>query len=131
MLRYEFHHVHVVSRDQQKTAEFFEKMFGAKTLCTLTIKEGKNVVDIDLHGTQIKLMAEGPELPTSDPGFRGTLEHICLRTDNIEAAAEELRASGARQLREIVPAEPHHKHDVVYFLIPGDVTVELNDAKVR
>ena len=132
MSKYQLHHIHVATSDQKKTAEFCEKLFRAKKLWKRNLsKNPHHTYDIDLNGTQIDLVASGPELPTHDPGFRGALEHICLRTDDIQAAAEELRANGARAVREILPGsnslEPAHK--VVYFLIPGDVTIELNDTK--
>jgi catechol 2,3-dioxygenase-like lactoylglutathione lyase family enzyme len=131
MPKYWFHHVHIKSSDQQKTAEFCERILGSKTLYTRQAMINgvkQDIIDINLNGTQIDLMAPGPEPPTHDPGYRGAVEHICLRTDDLEAAVEELKAAGARPLRPILPANnPDVKHSVAYFLIPGDVTIELND----
>lgn len=118
MPTYRFHHVHVVSEDFTGTAEFYEKLFGAKRVRTV-----KDNIDIDLNGTIIKIRNPRPEPLLPGVPIRRGLEHISLKTDNVEAAVEDLRANGVRVLQEVNSPAPGVK--LAYVLAPGDVTIEL------
>ena len=54
MLNYWFDHIHLVSPDPVKTAEFYVKMFGAKQ-----VGSGRVTVSLDLNGTTILISQPG------------------------------------------------------------------------
>ena len=93
MPNYWFHHLHLMSPDPIRTAEFYEKMIGATRVSVREIDGGRHAVILDLNGTAILVASqrEGATLP-GDP--QSGLEHFGLRTDDIKAAVAELRASG-------------------------------------
>ena len=55
MPNYWFDHVHLNSPDPIKTAEFYEKMFGARRVGLREMADGRTMVDLDLSGTSIKV----------------------------------------------------------------------------
>ncbi len=76
MPSFEFHHVHLYSPDPMKTAEFYEKFFGAtRRRPDREVSEGSYALQLELNGTGIYIRSqrEGATIP-SDP-VRG-LEHF-------------------------------------------------------
>ena len=87
MPKYWFHHVHAVSEDFMKAAEFYEKFFGAKK-----VRIVKENVDLDLNGTIIKIRSPRPDALVPEAAVGKGLEHISLGTDNVEEAVKELQS---------------------------------------
>ena len=124
MPTYQFDHVHLNSPDALKTAQFYEKMFGAKIV---RVREmyGGTVVRLDLNGQQALI---GPPVG-SPPLVPATLQpqygliHFGLRTDNLEKAVAELKAKGMAFVQDITPLSSGSK--ISYFLAPEGVLVEL------
>ena len=124
MPTYQFDHVHLNSPDALKTAQFYEKMFGAKIV---RVREmyGGTVVRLDLNGQQALI---GPPVG-SPPLVPATLQpqygliHFGLRTDNLEKAVEELKVKGMTFVQDITPLSSGSK--ISYFLAPEGVLVEL------
>ena len=123
MPEYYFDHVHIISPDPQKTAEFYEKMLGAKKCGDRKLPDGRINVDIDLKGTAIKVAEPRakPLLPTASSTRYG-VEHWGLRTDNIEAAVSELQAKGVKFVQDITQI-PGVK--IAFFVTPDEELVEL------
>ena len=124
MVKYWVDHIHLYSCDPLKTAEFYEKMLGATREGVRTTADGRTVVDLMLGGTAIKVAHPYyhtllPKTVQSDSG----LDHFGLRTDDLYAAVEELKAEGValERINEI----PARKSKFTYFLGPEDVVIEL------
>ena len=124
MPKYWFDHVHLVTKDPETTASFYEKMFGAKRDGFLELPDGRVLVSVALDGASIKTSNPRPEplAPNTLPDGCG-LEHFGLGTDNIEEAVAELKASGVRCVLEIKAISPTTK--IAYFISPEDILIEL------
>jgi len=122
MSNYWFDHVHLSSPDPLGTAEFYEKMFGARRVGTGEYSDGRTYVQLDLNGAKILVMGQRtqPLVPGASPIG---LDHYGLRTDNLEAAIDELKARGVNFIQEIVKAPTGARY--TFFLAPDDVPVEL------
>jgi predicted enzyme related to lactoylglutathione lyase len=98
MPKYWFDHIHSISEDPLRIAEFYEKMFRAERVGVETPQGLSLLVTLKLDDIKIKFMQ-----PRSQTwGASSGLEHIALRTDNIKSAVVELEQSGAKIVREII-----------------------------
>ena len=114
---FEFHHVHLYSPDPIKTAEFYEKFFGAtRRRPDREVSEGSYALQLELNGTGIYIRSqrEGATIP-SDP-VRG-LEHFGLYTDDMETAVADLTAKGV----EVEVRNPY----IAFVNGPDNVRIEL------
>jgi len=123
MPNYWFDHVHLNSPDPMETAEFYEKMFGATRLGVQKLSDGRTLVNLDLNGSSIKVSypRAQPLVPSVSPTGH-EIEHFGLKTDNIEAAVEELEAKGVKFVTRIKPGASSR---IAFFVAPGDVLIEL------
>ena len=122
MPNYWYHHIHVVSPDPAKAAQFYERMFGAKVVNTHQHFDGRTSVVLDLNGSRV-LVANRKFRPESAPTPSGTgYCHLGLRTDNLEAAVDELKAKGVKFVQEIT-VQPGFK--VSFLLGPENILIEL------
>jgi catechol 2,3-dioxygenase-like lactoylglutathione lyase family enzyme len=121
MPNYQFHHLHLISEDPGKVADFYEKLLGAKKM-----RVREHGVNLDLNGTKINIrsMREDP-LVAGSPVKNG-FEHYAIRTDNIQEAIAEMKANGITVLQEIDSPEPNIK--IAYILAPGNVPIEIIEA---
>ena len=128
MPKYWFHHVHLISPEPLKTAEFYEKMIGAKRLDVTELDQGKVAVRVTLDGVKINIIPPRakPLLPGVSPNCG--VEHLGIKTDNIEVAVQELKAKGAEFIEEIT-AWPALQAKYAFFLAPDNVLVELVEMK--
>ena len=123
MPNYSFDHIHLFSQDPQKTAEFYQKMFGATYTGTRDRGNGLISVNLDLNGTSI-LVSNTP----SDNVQTG-LGHFGIQTDNLEEAVAELKAEGVKFTMEIKEVQPGFK--VSFFTGPENVSVELMEGSLK
>ena len=124
MPNYYYDHVHLTSPDPLKTAEFYERMFGARRVDIREIIGGRTLVNLTLNESAIKVSEPRAQslVPGASQPLSG-LEHFGLRTDNLEAAVDELKAKGVKFLQDIRVSNPGLK--VSFFLAPEDVAIEL------
>jgi catechol 2,3-dioxygenase-like lactoylglutathione lyase family enzyme len=124
MPKYWFDHVHLISRDPEKTADFYEKNFGTKRDGFLKLPDGRVLTSTALEGASIKVTNPRPEplVPNTLPEGLG-LEHFGFRTDNLEEAVAELKANGVKCVQEIKAISPTTK--IAFFLSPEDILIEL------
>ena len=125
MQDYYYDHVHLTSPDPLKTAEFYEKMFGAKRTNVRETPDGRTVVELNLNSSRI-LITHPLVKPDPTPHLPGTsygLEHFGLVTDNIEAAVAELKANGVKFRDEIREVRPGVK--IAFVWAPENVLIEL------
>jgi len=126
MPNYWMDHIHLVSKDPLKTAEFYEKTFGAKTAERSVLADGRillsQLLDGDIVSIKISNPRAKPLVPNTLPDGCG-LEHYGIRTDDIEAAIADLKGRGIRFVQDIVEHPSGRK--IAFFLSPDDVLIEL------
>lgn len=124
MPKYWFDHVHLVTKNPETAAGFYEKMIGAKMDGILELPDGRKLVSVSLNGASIKTSQPRPEplVPNTLPEGCG-LEHFGLGTDNIEEAIAELKASGVKCVLEIRAISPTTK--IAYVISPENILIEL------
>ena len=118
MPSYYFHHLHLISGDPVKVADFYDKLLGAKK-----VRVRERGINLDLNGTMINVRDSRDEPLVPGCPIPSGFEHFALRTDNIQAAMAELRENGITVLQEITSPEPGTK--IAYILAPGNVPIEL------
>ena len=125
MPSYWYDHVHLISPDPVKTAEFYEKMFNAKRVSVGELGAGRVSVELDLNGSRILVMSRRgqPETAPSSAETVYGLEHFGIRTDNLEAAVADLKAKGVKFRDEIREIRPGVK--ISFLWAPENVLIEL------
>ena len=128
-------HVAIAVPDLDAAAAQYRDTLGAKVGPPQDEPDhGVTVVFITLPNTKIELLyplGEGsPIRGFLDKNPSGGIHHVCYEVDDIAAAAEKLKASGARVLGDGTPRIGAHGKPVL-FLHPKDFTgtlVELEQA---
>ena len=118
-MKIEFDHVHLNSADIGAAAKFYVEVFG-----------GEKIEEVEIAGTNMVVVAFGDvnflindKAPVGPPG--GTsVDHIGFRMEDIDAAAEELKAKGAEFMMEPVEIAPGRK--VAFVMGPDNVMIELS-----
>ena len=125
MPNYWYDHIHLISPDPLKTAQFYETMFNAKRVGVRELEGGRSSVELDLNGSTILIISprvqSEPAPSSSEAG--SSLEHFGIRTDNLEAAVADLKAKGVQFRDEIREARPGVK--ISYLWAPENVLIEL------
>jgi len=112
---YWFDHIHLVSPDPVKTAEFYVKMFGAKQ-----VGSGRVTVSLDLNGTTILISQPGEDrTPTG-------LAHFGIGTDNLDEAIAELKAKNVEFTMDKREIRPGFK--ISFLAAPENVSIELQEG---
>jgi catechol 2,3-dioxygenase-like lactoylglutathione lyase family enzyme len=126
MPEYKFAHVHLISQDPVKTAEFYESALGAKREAVRQTSDGSTNVDLDLGGTRLCIRQPRPKpLQQLDSSTECILEHIGLFTDDFDATVNDLKARGVKFVQEIKQLPTHR---VTFFIAPENVLVELMES---
>ena len=125
MPSYWYDHIHLVSPDPLKTAEFYGRMFNAKRVSVTDRGEGRVSVELDLNGSRLLIKSGNVKTETapgsSDPAHG--LEHFGIRTDDLETAVAGLKAKGVEFTMEIREIRPGVK--ISFLLGPENVLIEL------
>lgn len=117
-------HVAIAVPDLQAAAEQYRSTLGAKVLPPQDEPDhGVTVVFIELPNTKIELIAPlgeaSPILGFLEKNPAGGIHHICYEVEDILAARDQLKASGARVLGSGEPKIGAHGKPVL-FLHPKD-----------
>ena len=120
MSNYWFDHIHLMSPNPLRTIEFYEKIFGAKKVSMRELADGRIAANLNLNGTTILITQS-----RSDSSQTG-LGHFGLRTDDLETAIEELKASGVNFTQEVTEVRPGFK--ISFLLAPENVSIELKEG---
>ena len=125
MSSYWYDHIHLISPDPLKTAEFYERMFNAKRVSVTERGAGRVSVELDLNGSRVLVMSRRVQSETapSSPEAGDGLEHFGIRTDNLEAAVADLKAKGVQFKEEIRDIGSGIK--ISFLWAPENVLVEL------
>ncbi len=125
MPNYWMDHVHLVSKDPMKTAEFYEKTFGAKKEDE-TLPDGRLLLSRILNNDSVTIKISNPRpkplIANTLPDGCG-LEHFGLGTDDIEAAVAEMKGQGVKFVQEITALPSGTK--ISFFVTPDGDLVEL------
>lgn len=117
-------HFHLRSLDPDKSARFYEEMFGAKRVGTVD-NAGKLRVIVDLGGVRLFIEEVPPGTHAApEPPYLG-LEHIGLAVSGIDAIAAELKRKGAEFVVE--PRSPRPGTRIAFIRGPENVRIELVD----
>ena len=128
-------HVAIAVPDLEAAAEQYRSVLGADVGAPQDEPDhGVTVVFINLPNTKIELLYPlGEASPIKgflDKNPSGGIHHVCYEVEDIRAAAETLKASGARVLGNGEPKIGAHGKPVL-FLHPKDFTgtlVELEEV---
>lgn len=120
MTDYLFDHIHLNSPDPRKTAEFYEKMFGAKQTSIRELGDGNTIINLNLNGTTI--LVSQPR----DDSMKTGLDHFGIRTDDLGMAIEELKAKGINFTQDETEIQPGFK--ISFLLAPENVSIELQEG---
>lgn len=124
MATFQCDHFHLRSLDPDKSARFYEQMFGAKRLGTED-NAGKLRVIVELGGIRlfIEEVAAGTHA-APEPPYLG-LEHIGLGVSGIDAIVADLKKKGAEFVVE--PRSPRPGVRIAFIRGPENVRIELID----
>ena len=117
-------HVAIAVPDLEAGARIYASVLGAKVSAPQTEAEhGVRVVFVELPNTKIELLEPfGENSPIKaflEKNPSGGMHHVCYEVDDILAARDRLKASGARVLGDGEPKIGAHDKPVL-FLHPKD-----------
>jgi catechol 2,3-dioxygenase-like lactoylglutathione lyase family enzyme len=129
MPKYFYDHVHLISSDPIKSAEFYEKAFGAKRVSTTTHADGATVIMLSLSGTKIIIRSpqnEETRILLDSPQKYFGLEHFGIMTDNLDETARNLKAMGVQFIQEVTRFP---ELSIAYVMAPDNVLVEIMERR--
>ena len=115
-------HIHLMSPDPVKTAEFYKKMFAAKRVSMRDEGDGRAMAKLDLNGITILINQR-----TGD-STRVGLVHFGIRTDNLDEAVAAMKAEGVEFTQDIREIRPDFK--ISFLKAPEDVPIELQEGSL-
>jgi len=121
MPTYTFDHIHLASPDPEKTADFYEKTFGARKSIE-NMPGGMKKVTVYLGN--IKILVAGKQAGEVE---KPSLDHFGIRTDNLEKAIAELKAKGVIFTMEMRQIRPDFK--ISFLRTPDGVSIELQQGE--
>jgi catechol 2,3-dioxygenase-like lactoylglutathione lyase family enzyme len=89
------HHTHLFASDLNRTLRFYTEFFGGRVLLNLEMAGARNVF-MRLGQGRLHFYDQPPRNPV-----RGNIHHLGIRTDELEALVEKLRAGGVPLKRGI------------------------------
>ncbi len=122
MAGYWLDHIHLMSPEPMKTAEFYERMFGARQVSTRDAGSGRVTVNLDLNGTTILITQR-----TADNAQTG-LAHFGIRTDNLDEAVGQLKAKGVEFTLDAREVRPGFR--ISFLQAPENVPIELQEGGI-
>lgn len=119
---YRLDHIHLRTAEPRTAAQFYIDMFGAVPVGEVMNGAALRVM-VNLGGLLMFIEQVPPETPAPPPApFRG-IEHIGLLVADIEVAAAELRAKGAKFVVE--PRSPAPGIKIAFLEGPDGVRIEI------
>src|SRR3974377_75567 len=106
MAKFTYDHIHLRSPDPEKTAAYYERMFGAEIVRSM--QQGKPRIDLKLGGANIFIAPVAPwdgATPPPPTPYQG-LDHFGMTVSGIDAVVAELKAKGAEFTREPTTVRP-------------------------
>ena len=125
MTTFTYDHIHLRSTDPEKTAQYYERMFGAEVIRTM--QEGQPRIDLRLGGQNIFIAPVPPNSGVNPPPvtpYQG-LDHFGLRVKDIDKVVADLKAKGAEFTMELNSPRPGIK--ICFIRGPQGISIELLD----
>ena len=116
---FKMNHVHIKTKDPEKTAKFYVETMGA----TIIGKAGKNGLRIDLHGLHMNI---SDFLTEQTREQKYGIEHIAIDTDELDALVKKLAERGINILEQTVVSGGRR---VCFFEGPDGVQLEFIEMK--
>ena len=129
MPTYTYDHIHIISPDPQNAAQFFVDKFGASIKSSGTAPNGTAMVAVDFFGSNIFFMGK-PEEPAGgapDPRNSYGLEHFGIVTDDLDAAAADLKAKGVEFVQDVTNFRPGIR--ISFVKGPDNTIIEILERK--
>lgn len=120
MADYWLDHIHLMSPDPLKTAEFYEKHFGAERISARDEGDGRASAKLDLKGITILIGQRSGD----DAQFG--LVHFGIGTENLEKAVETMKADGVEFTQDVREIRPGFK--ISFLNAPEGVSIELQEG---
>ena len=123
MATFTYDHIHLRSPNPEKTAQWYERMFGAEVL--RTTQQGKPRIDLKLGGANIFIAPVAPDSGVNSPPvtpYQG-LDHFGLTVKDIDAVAAEIKAKGVEFTKEPTTIRPGVR--ICFIRGPEGISVEL------
>jgi methylmalonyl-CoA/ethylmalonyl-CoA epimerase len=117
-------HVAIATPDLEKSAKLYRDSLGAKVSDPIPLPDhGVTVVFVETANSKIELLhplgAGSPIAKFLEKNPDGGMHHLCFEVDDLRAARDTLKASGARVLGDGEPRIGAHGNPVL-FLHPKD-----------
>ena len=125
MATYTWDHIHLRTPDQEATAQWFERIFGAEIIRSAVM--GKPRIDMKLGGASIFLAEVKPGdgvNPAPTTPYQG-LDHFGLKVSGIDAIAADLKKKGVEFTKE--PHSPRPGIKICFLRGPQGISIELLD----
>jgi catechol 2,3-dioxygenase-like lactoylglutathione lyase family enzyme len=120
MAKYKFDHIHLMSPDPVKTAEFYEKKFGAKLKESMNLGEGRVMLSLNLGGVTLLISKATDEKQYG-------LAHFGISTPDLKEAVDELKAKNVKFTMEITKISP--QLTISFLAAPDNVRLELTESE--
>ena len=118
-MTFKMNHVHLKTRDPDKTAQFYVDTLGAK----IVSKNATGGYRLDLHGLSLNV-SKFLENQTREQKYG--MEHIAIDTDELDNLVEKLKAQGIHILEQTVVSGGRR---VCFFEGPDGVQLEFIEMK--
>ncbi|MFC2005316.1 VOC family protein [Chloroflexota bacterium] len=115
-------HIHLMSPEPVKTAEFYEKMFAARRVSMRDEGDGRAMVKLDLNGITILINQR------TGANAQVGLVHFGIRTDNLDEAVATMKSDGVEFTQDIKEIRPDFK--ISFLKAPEDVSIELQEGSL-
>jgi len=113
-------HIHLMSPDPVKTAEFYEKMFNATLVTSRDEGDGRAMAKLDLQGITLLISQR-----TGDNAQLG-LDHFGIETDKLDEAVAGMKAGGVEFTQDIREVRPGFS--ISFLNAPEGVSIELQEG---
>jgi catechol 2,3-dioxygenase-like lactoylglutathione lyase family enzyme len=120
MQKYKFDHIHLMSPNPEKTAEFYQKMFNARMQEPVDLGQGRIMLSLDLGGVTVLISK------TADEKQYG-LAHFGISTPHLKEAVAELKAKNVKFPMEITKISP--QLTISFVDAPDNVRLELSESE--
>ena len=125
MAKFTYDHIHLRSPDPERTAQYYERMFGAEVIRSM--QQGKPRIDLKIGGANVFIApvapGDGVNPPPATP-YQG-LDHFGLCVSGIDAVVADLKAKGVEFTRGPVTVRPGVR--IAFLRAPQGVSIELLD----
>jgi len=120
-----FHHIAIEVSDAQRSSEFYCGLLGFKKEGVFEFPDrGRVIIFLELDDTRIELLQdESVEPYIEPPAKQAGYKHLCLQTEDIEAAYQRLRDAGATIRME--PFDTQLSSRILFVEDPDGIPLEL------